>query len=410
MTLESSRNVILKIYSTNNCVKKTQNAQFVHDALVARKKIYRYRTVIPYQFELDETRISRTDDSESFINFSSNDYLGLSKHPELIKASQQAAQTSGVGSTASRLITGTYQLFDQLEQELAQFTRREASLVFNSGYQANSSLFKALTTRHSVILLDKLAHNSLLNGAISSRAKTIRFAHNDVNDLEQLLQKYSETADRIWVCTESIFSMDGDRAPIAKINEMAKSYGAYTYIDEAHSIGLYGKDGGGLALELPDVDILLGTFGKAFGSFGSFVACSRQMREYLINYCEGFIYTTALPPAVIAATRAALRLMPEIENRRQSLYHNVRYMQNKLGALGYTITSDDSQIIPIEIGSETATLTLASCLKKNGMLAIAIRPPTVPEDTCRIRITLSSQHTKNQLDTFLDTLNTCNHD
>lgn len=389
-------------------MKASQNSNFIQEALNARKKSSRYRTLIPYQFELDETRISSSENT--FINFSSNDYLGLSKHPELIKASQQAAQSCGVSSTSSRLITGTYQLIDQLERELAQFTKRQASLVFNSGYQANSSLFKALTTRHSVILLDKLAHNSLLNGALCSRAKTVRFAHNDIDDLERLLQKYSDTADRIWVCTESIFSMDGDRAPIAEINKMAKSYGAYTYIDEAHSIGLYGESGGGLALELPDVDILLGTFGKAFGSFGSFVACSRQMREYLINFCEGFIYTTALPPAVIAATRAALQLMPEIENRRQSLHQNVSYMQKKLGELGYTTMSDDSQIIPILIGSETATLELATCLRRKGILATAIRPPTVPVDTCRIRVTLSSKHSKKQLDTFLDSLNSCNHD
>lgn len=386
-------------------MKESSNATFISNALASRKRSNRYRNITPYRFGLEPTIISTED--ESFIDFSSNDYLGLSKHPTVIKASQRAIEHSGTGSTASRLINGTYEDLQTLENELALFTQRPASLVFNSGFQANSSLFKALTTRHSVILLDKLAHNSLLNGAFSSRAKTVRFAHNDINDLERLLEKYSGNSDRIWVGTESIFSMDGDRAPLSAMNELAKSYGAFTYIDEAHSIGLYGKNGGGLALNVPDVDILLGTFGKAFGSFGSFVACSQPMREYLINFCEGLIYTTALPPSVIAATRASLTLMPKLAYRRKSLHNNVGYMQKKLAESGFQTKSDDSQIIPIEIGDETATMALASCLRKNGMLATAIRPPTVPVNTCRIRITLSSEHSQKQLDTFLKTLKDC---
>jgi len=370
----------------------------LHSKLREREQNKRLRSL--QTFDFTSSPVAVRIDGEKYINFSSNDYLGLSKHPKLKKAAADTVRDSGTSSTASRLITGSYSLLETLENELAQFTGRESALVFNSGYQANATLLKALAGRNACILMDKLAHNSLLNGGLASRAKLLRFHHNDMNHLEELLKRHCDDYESIWIVVESVYSMDGDTAPLENLTGLAEQYGARTYVDEAHSLGVYGPDGSGRSRNYTNIDIMLGTFGKAFGSFGAFVACSSEMRDYLINFCEGFIYTTALPPATTAATLEALRLMPQLADRREKLMKNVAFLNNLLNKAGADTGSSHSQIIPVITGSEETTLQISKKARREGFIATAIRPPTVPTNACRIRVTLSSEHTKTQIQNF----------
>jgi len=343
------------------------------------------------------------------INFSSNDYLGLSAHPKLIERSQTYLQYYGTGSTASRLVCGTYDIHEQLEEKLASAYQREAALVFNTGFQANSTIVSALTNRKSVILSDKLSHNSLLQGAMLSRATFRRFRHSDMDHLEQQLQKAkSENFDRILIITETIFSMDGDRSDVDLLIELADKHNALLYVDDAHAVGVWGENGYGLTTGKTGIDLMIGTFGKAYGSFGAFVACSREMKDYLINFCPGFIYTTALPPAVIGSIEAAVELIPQLKDDRTYLHQQSRSLKKKLQNMGFNTDPSTTQIIPITIGEEEKTIQLSEWLEQNGILATAIRPPTVEKDKSRIRITLSSKHKPEHIEHFLNVLNQWN--
>ena len=377
-----------------------KNTSYIHEKLREREENRRLRSLLTFDFTSSPVAVQIEE--KHYINFSSNDYLGLSKHPQLKNAAAQAASQKGTSSTASRLITGSYSLLDTLEIELAQFTGRESALVFNSGYQANATLLKALAGRNSCILMDKLAHNSLLNGGLASRAKLLRFRHNDMSHLEELLEKYQNEYETVWIVVESVYSMDGDMAPIETLTSLAEKHGAFTYVDEAHSLGIYGPNGSGKSCNYEKIDILLGTFGKAFGSFGAFVACSRVMRKYLINFCEGFIYTTALPPATTAATLQALKLMPDLDKRRKKLLENVAFLNELLSRKGADTGRSQSQIVPVITGTEEQTLHISKKAGKAGFIATAIRPPTVPANACRIRVTLSSEHTNAQIEKFSD--------
>lgn len=347
-----------------------------------------------------------SDGRNDFVNFSSNDYLGLSQHEEVIKRARQYAKEFGAGATASRLISGTYSIHTELEQNLADTFGREAALVFNSGFQANSTIISTLADRHALILADKLSHNSLLQGSLASRAAFRRFEHNNIDDLtNQMERASSEDYSRIIVITESLFSMDGDRSNLQKIAEVCQYHGAWLFADDAHAVGVWGKGGRGLTYDIPGIDMVLGTCGKAFGGFGAFLLCTSKMRDYLINYCPGFIYTTALPPTVIGAIDAALTLIPTMEEERKQLRGYIKKMKRGITEAGLSTGRSESQIIPIIVGGEKQALRLASYLKEEGFLATAIRPPTVPEGSARIRITLSCQHTDRQIDEFLTVLN-----
>lgn len=281
---------------------------------------------------------------------------------------------------------------------------KESALIFNSGFQANSSILGTVTDRHSLILADKLSHNSLLQGALASRAEFQRFNHNDINHLKLLLQKAGDEYSRIWIVTETVFSMDGDRSPIKEIAELADQYRAHLFVDDAHAVGVWGDRGLGLAKDIPGIDILLGTCGKAFGSFGAYVACSSKMRDYLVNFCPGFIFTTALPPAVIGATSASLKLIPQFEEKRLDYHQRISHLREEIESLGFDTGPSSTQIIPIILGSEKKTIDLTNWLKEYGMLASAIRPPTVPDNSSRIRLTLSLLHADEHIKTLLNTL------
>lgn len=381
--------------------------RFIDDALDKRKKQHRFRELTSYT-PAGEILISDGDDA--YVNFSGNDYLGLSKNPRVIDRAKKYADQFGTGATASRLINGTFSIHEQVESKLAETFGRESALIFNSGFQANSTIISTLADRHSLILADKLSHNSLLQGSFSSRATFRRFEHNSTADLERHLRQASRgDYSRIIVLTESLFSMDGDRSDLEATAELCDRYEALLFVDDAHAIGVYGKEGLGLSYDVPGIDMVLGTCGKAFGGFGAFLLSPSKVRNYLVNFCPGFIYTTALPPAVIGAMEASLELIPGMVDERQQLHRNIKKMRKGIEKAGFSTGNSESQIIPIIVGGEQETIALAEYLKEQGFLATAIRPPTVPKGSARIRITLSSGHTEQHLEEFEIALNSWNN-
>lgn len=381
----------------------SKKPEFIDDELQKRKISQQFRSLTPITPRPDGVTVERN--GKTYINFCGNDYLGLATHPQVIERSRRYLENYGAGATASRLISGTMDIHQRLESEIARLYGAEAALLFNSGFQANSTLLGTLTDRHSLIIADKKSHNSLLQGALSSRASFQRFRHNDTSHLRELLEAAGDQFNRIWIATESVFSMDGDRSPLEEIAGIAGRFGAYLYVDDAHAVGVWGDDGLGLARGIGDVDLLLGTCGKACGSFGAYVTCSEAMRDYLVNFCAGFIYTTALPPAVVGATEAALQLIPTLNDERAAYHANIEVLRRQLQKAGFDTGPSTTQIIPAIVGSEAQTLALSEYLEKHGILATAIRPPTVPPGGSRIRFTLSRNHSEKQIDDLIKVLN-----
>ncbi len=376
--------------------------KFIDEALAERKRDHRLRSLTEYN---PAGTVTIRDNNREICNFSGNDYLGLSKHSAVIKQSKSYAEEFGAGSTASRLISGTYSIHRKLEDHLASTFGREAALIFNSGFQANSSIISTIADRHTLILADKLSHNSLLQGSLSSRAVFRRFDHNSVSDLERhLRQAEQEEHSRVVVITESLFSMDGDRSDLKAIADVANRYDAWLFVDDAHAVGVWGENGLGLAHGIKGIDMVLGTCGKAFGTFGAFLLCSSKMKKYLVNFCPGFIYTTSLPPAVIGAIEASLKLIPTMNDQRMKLHRHIRYMKQQIHDIGFETGDSTTQIIPVIVGTDIEALDLADYLYRKGFLATAIRPPTVPKGSARIRITLSAAHNRKQIDNFLNVL------
>jgi 8-amino-7-oxononanoate synthase len=376
---------------------------FAQKVLADRDHHHRRRHLTPL-IPLTATQIQKGN--QTLLNFSSNDYLGLSKHPALLEAASQALQRYGTSATASRLVAGTYDIHTSLEIQLAQAVGKEAALLFGTGFQCNATVIPTLVDRHSLILADRLIHNSLIQGALASGARFLRFPHNDLTALEAQLQKAQaqQTYNRILLLSETVFSMDGDRCDLEGLVALAQRYDAMLYLDDAHALGVLGPQGMGLAAHQPGVDFVVGTFGKAFGAFGAFIACSALLRDYLVNVCPGLIYTTALPPAVVGTIAAALDLVPRLEAERGHLAGLADQLRLQLGALGYDTAGSRSQIVPAIVGAEDATLALAGYLERSGILATAIRPPTVAVNTARLRLTLSSAHQFDDLDTLITVL------
>jgi 8-amino-7-oxononanoate synthase len=345
-------------------------------------------------------------DGKTYVNFSGNDYLGLSKHPALIAAARNYAEKFGAGSTASRLIAGNHPAHAEIERKIAAGKKQESALVICSGYQANLTVIAALADAEMVgrpvtVIADRLAHNSILQGVMLGGARLMRFRHNDYDHLREILQKQKDAFTII--VSESVFGMDGDRADLKILSDLAQEFGSLLYIDEAHATGLFGENGFGLTTEYADgIDIAMGTFGKALGSFGSYIACSKTLRDYLIQKCGGLIYSTALPPAVLGSMNAALDLLPSLNQEREILMQNADYLRVTLRAKGYDCGDSTTQIIPIIIGGETETLAMETKLLTHGFLVPAIRPPTVPTDTSRLRLSLSAAHRREDIERFID--------
>ncbi|WP_415238482.1 aminotransferase class I/II-fold pyridoxal phosphate-dependent enzyme [Seleniivibrio woodruffii] len=324
-----------------------------------------------------------------YINMASNNYLGLSEIQEIKRASADAVLELGTTSGASRIVTGNYNLYDELERVTAEFKQTEASLVFNSGYAANVAVFSALADRNTAVFSDKLNHASIIDGILLSGAKHIRYRHNDIDDLAALLEKHKDEKDKI-IATDTIFSMDGDVCRLRAIVELAEAYGAMTIVDEAHASGIFGR-GRGYAHEAgleKRVDIHMGTFSKAFGSFGAYVAADRDIIDYLRNKGRSFIYSTSLPPAVVAANLAALKYVEDHHDIGYRLLDAADDIRRQLQVMGFDTGDSVTQIIPVILGTNERVLMAKEFLMEKGIYVGAIRPPTVPVNTARLRMTV----------------------
>lgn len=333
-------------------------------------------------------------DGRKMLNLSSNDYLGLSRDMQLRKEFLTWAMEEylPLSSTSSRLLTGNYPVYTELEEALASAYGKESALVFNSGYHANVGILPALADKETLILADKLVHASLIDGIRLSGATYKRFRHQDYEQAEQILQASVRTYKRIILVTESIFSMDGDIADLHRLVRLKQEYpNVLLYVDEAHAIGVRGKTGLGIAEEsgtLPDIDLLVGTFGKALASMGAFVACSRLLHDVLVNRMRPLIFSTALPPLQVAWTSYLFQLLPHMEERRKHLQRLSASVAQALQGKGGEISS--SHIIPYIVKDSEDCLRLAEFLQRKGFYCLAIRPPTVPQGTARLRLSITA--------------------
>ena len=344
-------------------------------------------------------------DGKNYVAFCSNDYLGLACHPSVIDGLRKGAEKFGVGSGASHLIYGHSHEHQALEEELAAFTRRPRALLFSTGYMANLGTILALTNKNDHIFGDRLNHASLIDGGIASQARFSRFRHSDTVDLSN---KMDIVTGKKLVVTDGVFSMDGDLAALPDLVRVCKKQQSWLMTDDAHGLGVLGKNGGGIAehfgLGLEELPVLVGTLGKAFGTFGAFVAGSEALIETLIQYARTYIYTTALPPAVASATRVSLKILQQETWRREKLNSLIAYFRDGAEALGVDLMPSVTPIQPILFHDDALVVKVGNRLKDKGFLVGIIRPPTVPINSARLRITLSSQHTEDEIDALLDAL------
>jgi 8-amino-7-oxononanoate synthase len=340
----------------------------------------------------------------SLVDFSSNDYLGLAGHPLLAERAGEWARTHGAGSGASRLVTGTSDAHLAVEARIAAFKGTEAALVFASGWQANAAVIPALLAAvpGMAVFADRLVHASMHAGLGGVRQH--RFRHNDLAHLAELLERHGRQAPARLILVESVYSMDGDRADILALAALARAHDALLMVDEAHATGVLGVHGGGLCAGIDGVGVVMGTFSKAFGGFGAYVAGSAALRDWLVNAASGFVFSTAPPPSVLGAIDAALDLVPGMDAERAHLAQLGEHLRAGLAARGLDSAGSSTQIVPVIVGSEGNALALSEQLAERGMLAAAIRPPTVPPGTSRLRVALRASHAAADIDALLDAL------
>ncbi|MFA6163010.1 MAG: 8-amino-7-oxononanoate synthase [Methylobacter sp.] len=367
---------------------------------IARQGLYRSRRTIE-----SPQGVNLKIDGRNIVNFCSNDYLGLANHPDVVNAFKIGADDYGVGSGSAHLICGHSEAHHALEEELAAFTGRDRALLFSTGYMANIGVIPALLGRGDTVFEDRLNHASLLDGGLLSGARFKRYAHADVADLGAKLEK---AAGNKLIVTDGVFSMDGDFAPLKELAVAAKNHDAWLMVDDAHGLGVIGENGGGIVqhygLSQDDVPVLMGTLGKGLGTFGAFVAGPEVLIETLIQKARTYVYTTALPAAVAEATRASLKIAIEENWRRDKLKQLSE--QFSLGAeqLGLQVMPSASAIQPILIGDSQRAVDISNALLNAGFLVSAIRPPTVPQGSARLRVTFSALHEAQQVDQLLDAL------
>ena len=338
----------------------------------------------------------------------SNNYLGLADHPALAEASIRAVERYGTSSGASRLVSGTMELHEELEQAVSGFKGSEAALIYNSGHAANTGIIPALVGRGDAVFSDRLNHASIVDGIRLSGARLFRYPHNDHQQLAGLLQRHGGFG-RTLIITDGVFSMDGDIAPLAELIALKRKHGALLMVDDAHGSGVLGLHGRGSAdlLGVADsVDIQMGTFGKALGSFGAYAAVSAELRELLVNKSRSFIFSTSLPPAVLAASIAALKLVQSTEGDllRERLHANSTLFRNGLKKIGFLLPEGTTQIMPAITGQSDVTMRFSEALLENGIFAQGIRPPTVPAGSCRIRFTIMATHQSDELEKAIETI------
>jgi len=364
----------------------------------------------PYQAynQFVENRISKKllrvlpDESKNMIDFSNNDYLDLSQHPTLIKASILAAQKYGVGNKASRILSSQQDMAKNLEAQIAQDKHCESAIIFNSGFQANVSVLASLLDSRvlgapPLVFSDKLNHASIHLGIKLAGVKQIRYRHLDIEHLNWHLNKYRHNNQPKFIITESIFGMDGDIAPLSDIIKIAQSHNAFLYVDEAHATGILGHNGYGLSTDFPGgVDLALGTFSKGLGCFGAYIACQKSISSYLINHCQGLIYSTMPPPQQIAVMQTAWQMVPTLKKQVKLLLQSAQLLKEQLQTIGYNVKNSQSHIIPIQFDSIAQTVQVQQALKESNILVSAIRPPSVEPNKSRVRIALNLGHSEKE--------------
>jgi 8-amino-7-oxononanoate synthase len=347
-------------------------------------------------------------DGEQYLTFCSNDYLGMANHPKLIESFQAAAKQYGVGSGAAHLVNGHTQAHESLEHELAKFTGRDKAILFSTGYMANLGVIGSLLLKQDGVFEDKWNHASLLDGGLLSGARFQRYLHNDLANLSNKLDNSS--ARRKLIVTDGVFSMDGDKADLPGLAKLAKEKDAWLMVDDAHGMGALGVTGAGLCEEQgvsqSDAQILMGTLGKGMGTAGAFVAGSEELIDYLSNFARPYIYTTAMPAAIAAATLTSLKIVSSEPERRGDLNKIITYFRQEALLLGFQLMDSNTAIQPLLVGEASQALAISEQLKDVGILVTAIRPPTVPVGTSRLRITFSASHSIDHVDQLLAALKT----
>jgi len=377
--------------------------KYVSDELSKIKKsgLYRELKVVG---NAQDTRIDI--EGKTYLSFCSNNYLGLANHPSVIEAVKKAVDEYGWGACASRLVSGNMTLHEALEKEISRFKRKDAAIVFPTGYMANLGVISSLVSGGDLVISDKLNHASIIDGCRLSGADFRVYAHCNMEKLETILKKTSKY-NRKLIVTDSVFSMDGDLAPLPDIVRIAKEYNAMVMVDEAHGTGVFGENGRGVVEYFNldnEVDVVMGTLSKAIGSLGGYVCGDDDLISYLRNKARPFMYTTALPPAVCAASIASINLIQEDPSLREALWNNVCCIKERLGLLGIDMISSQSQIIPLLIGDTQKAVDISKLLYERGILIPAIRPPTVPANSSRLRMTVMSSHTQDDLESLFKVL------
>ena len=379
-------------------------SELLANALADKRAAGRYRRV---RTRLGEQGVNVVIGGKPLRSFCSNDYLGLAAHPELKKAFIEAATAEGVGSGAAHLLSGHSQYHQQLEEALAEFTGQQRVLLFSSGYQANLGVIDGLLARGDTVIQDKLNHASLLDGGHLSAASQTRYLHADMSALARRLQQTGDDGHRL-VVSDGVFSMDGDLAPLPELLALAKTHNAGVLIDDAHGLGVLGEHGKGCVehwgVSSEEAPIVMGTFGKAFGTAGAFIAADEVVIETLIQQSRTFVYTTAQPAAIAAATLASLTLMETESWRREHLQALIQQFRRGAEALGLTLMPSMTAIQPIVLGDVEEAVRVGQALEEKGFLVGVIRPPTVPEGSARLRVTLSAAHTEQDVQQLLAAL------
>lgn len=362
--------------------------------------------------QLPEVSLPTLKSNHSDIDFSTNDYLSLNHHPLLLEAAQKAAQQYGIGATGSRLLSGNNALYETFETQIAKDKNTQSALIFNSGFQANftalASLLDPLVLKDKpLVFFDKLNHSSLYQAVFLSGAQLIRYNHNDMNQLSKKLELYKECTRPKFIVSETLFGMDGDKAPLEILALLAKHNKAFLYLDEAHATGLTGINGYGLStlVNLENIEhCVMGTFSKALGGSGAYIACSFIVKNYLINKAPGFIYSTAAPPMVIGSAYQAWKMVSLFVLEREKLEDLSNYLRQQLNQKGFNTGASTTHIVPILIGDEKKVMQLKQALYEQGILVSAIRPPTVPPQSARLRLALKISHTQKDIDRFVTIL------
>ena len=344
------------------------------------------------------------------LNFSSNDYLGLSQNNIIKRDTIKIIKKYGIGSGSSRLVSGNFDFHEKIESDLAKKKKSEAVIIFSTGYLANYSILSSILSsnifkKSPIVFSDKLNHQCIYEGCKNKKINFLRFRHNDMNHLEYLLKKNKFKQNPKFILSESVFSMDGDFADIAGLVNLKKKYNSFLFLDEAHATGIYGDNGFGLSTKFSnDIDCVTGTFSKAFGSFGAYVSCSKNLKSFLINKCPSFIYSTSLPFSLLASIYSGIKIIPKLKNERKKLIKNSYFLRKILKKDNFDIGNSQTNIIPIIIGDSKKTILISEKLEKKGFYVAPIRPPSVPPNSSRLRISISSCHSQNNIKKLFNSL------